>query len=141
MEQQIYNALCHNGGLVGSTGVLVDGARLSVPVAENPKSKKKVCVSSKLLKARDTGVHETRDPLEERTRSRYVYTFGHDEGRVAPRTVYEIGFGYTHLRVSQSPEDMGRQIWTTGQNVGNRSRGTTLMSIGKLQDRPCLRPS
>jgi hypothetical protein len=40
-EQQIYDALYHNGGLIGSPAVLVGGARLlGVEAAENPKSKK-----------------------------------------------------------------------------------------------------
>jgi hypothetical protein len=37
---------------MGSTAVLIDGARLGVDEAENPKSKKKVCVLSKPFKAR-----------------------------------------------------------------------------------------
>jgi hypothetical protein len=59
-EQQIIDALCHNGGLMGSTAVHVDGARSGVDeAAENSKSKKKVCVLSKAFKSRNTGVRET----------------------------------------------------------------------------------
>jgi hypothetical protein len=46
---------------MGSTSVLVRGARLGVEAAENPKRKKEVCVLSKPFKAQNTGVRETHD--------------------------------------------------------------------------------
>jgi hypothetical protein len=46
---------------MGSTAVLVEGTRLFIDEAENPKSKKKVCVSSKPFKARNTGCGETHE--------------------------------------------------------------------------------
>jgi hypothetical protein len=56
-EQQINDALCHNGGLVGSIAVLVYGARLGVDeAAENRKNKKGVRLVSN---SRNTGVRET----------------------------------------------------------------------------------
>jgi hypothetical protein len=57
----MYDVLCNNGGLMGSTSVLVRGARLGVEAAENPKRKKEVCVLSKPFKAQNTGVRETHD--------------------------------------------------------------------------------
>jgi hypothetical protein len=50
---------------MGSTVILVDGARLGVKAAENPKSKKKVCVLSKpheiLASARRTKSRERKE--------------------------------------------------------------------------------
>ncbi len=58
--QDMYAALCHNGGLMGSMAVLVDGDKLGVEVVEN--SDKKVCgVLLKAFKAKANGVRETHE--------------------------------------------------------------------------------
>jgi hypothetical protein len=54
----MYDAVCHNGGLMGSTTVLVEGARLGIDEAEIPKIKKKVCVLSIPFEAPNPGACE-----------------------------------------------------------------------------------
>jgi hypothetical protein len=107
-EQQIYDALCHNGGLMGSTAALVDRAELGIDDAtehsERKQKEKKVCVVSKPFKTRKIGVHETtRNPVEDRRRSKSVYTFGSNEGRrnirSSTRHLSEREFEYANLEV------------------------------------------
>jgi hypothetical protein len=64
----MYDALCHDGGMMGYAALLVSGIMLGVDEAtENSKGerkkKKKVCVLSKPFKVRNTGVRETHETL------------------------------------------------------------------------------
>jgi hypothetical protein len=74
-EQDIYDALCHNGGLMGSIALLVDGSEAGMNEdAENTESKKKkVCVLLKPFKAK-TGVRETHEIQWKKGEGAYVYT-------------------------------------------------------------------
>ena len=56
-EGEIYEGLCHQGSIVGSTAVLFDGDNLSGPVLKNHKGKEKD------FKAAKTGVRETNEVL------------------------------------------------------------------------------
>jgi hypothetical protein len=60
----MYDAFCHDGGMMGSAAILVDGTRLGVDEpAKNPRRKKKVRVLSKQFKVRNTGDRETHETL------------------------------------------------------------------------------
>jgi hypothetical protein len=78
-ERQIYEALCHSGGLMGSTAILVDGSQLGVEFVENSdntQTPKSVCGALlKAFKAKDTGVRETHEfQWKKGETGAYVYT-------------------------------------------------------------------
>jgi hypothetical protein len=75
---------------VGSTSVLVEGARLGVDEAENPKIKKKVYVLSEPFKASNTFV------------CRHFWTLDEDKtcNPGTPRKAYETEFGCASLKVA-----------------------------------------
>jgi hypothetical protein len=53
LEEDIYDALCHQGGIMGSSAILFDGENLKGPVLQNGKE----------FKATKTGVRETHEVL------------------------------------------------------------------------------